>query len=277
MAAIASSYRRIPVAHVEAGLRTHDLANPFPEEMNRTLVDRLSQWHFAPTEGAKENLLSEGLSSPGIFVTGNTVVDSLVRFRALLETPEKRRQWTAFFQHELELPLQAERRSPLVLVTCHRRESFGPDLEAIVQALKRLVKEEREIHLVLPIHPNPHVRGPVREALEGIDRLHLTEPLSYEPFLFLLTQSQLILTDSGGVQEEAPSLGVPTLVMRKKTERPELIQAGWGELVGTSTDSIVETARRWLHAKERPSQPNPFGDGHAAPRIAEILKRVCQT
>ncbi|MBI4125611.1 MAG: UDP-N-acetylglucosamine 2-epimerase (non-hydrolyzing) [Deltaproteobacteria bacterium] len=253
IASLAAAYRKIPVAHVEAGLRSFNHHNPFPEEINRTLVDQVARWCFAPTERSKENLLREGIAPEKIHVTGNTVVDALEMIRGKIG------------------PAPGRGKS-LILVTTHRRESFGKDLQSICRALLVLAERLPETRFVLPVHPNPNVREPVYRLLSSCEQIDLTAPMDYESFLRLLMRADLVLTDSGGVQEEAPSFGVPVVVMRKTTERPELVESGFGELVGTETDAIVAAAHRLL--KNRPrlaGLPNPFGDGQAAPRIVEIL------
>lgn len=270
IASLAAAYRKIPVAHVEAGLRSFHKDNPFPEEINRVLVDQVSDWCFAPTEIAKQNLLKEGIPDAKIYLTGNTVVDALLMIAERLREKETAALWKAFFQKKYRLEVGREK--PLILVTTHRRESFGKDLESICRALLTLAVQMPEAKFILPVHPNPNVRGPVSQLLSSCSQIILSEPLDYEAFLFLLMHADLVLTDSGGVQEEAPSFGVPVVVMRKTTERPELITSGFGERVGTQPDAIVAAALRLL--KKRPDlsgKKNPFGDGHASERIMKIL------
>ena len=278
--ALAAYYQRIPVGHVEAGLRTGDKYNPFPEEGNRVIADHLSDLCFAPTELAKENLLREGVDASNIHVTGNTVVDALLDAVQRLTGDQAQVQQQVFLLQSLPPWLrdyhwsgQGKRR--LILVTGHRRESFGKDMESICYALRQIAQRNEDVEVVYPVHMNPNVREPVYRIVGDVDRVHLLEPLGYAPFVWLMSQSHLILTDSGGIQEEAPSLGKPTLVMRKTTERPEGIEAGTALLVGVDTDSIVVAAQRLLDDKEAyqrmATAKNPYGDGHAAERIAEIL------
>jgi UDP-N-acetylglucosamine 2-epimerase (non-hydrolysing) len=263
--ALAAFYQRIPVAHVEAGLRTGDLAQPFPEEANRVLTGRLTALHFPPTGRAAENLRREGVPEDRMFVTGNTGLDALLYVR---------RQYDA---GKLQAPVWpwTGRAPRLILVTGHRRESFGDGFERICQALLELARRP-EVELVYPVHPNPNVRGPVERWLGGHERIHLIEPQDYVPFVDLMRQSALILTDSGGVQEEAPSLGKPVLVMREKTERQEAVEAGTARLVGTDPGRILAEANQLLDDTEeyerRRRIHNPYGDGEASRRIAAALR-----
>jgi UDP-N-acetylglucosamine 2-epimerase (non-hydrolysing) len=263
MCGLAAFYRGIPVAHVEAGLRTSSPVNPFPEEMNRRLTTALSSLHFAPTTRARDCLLSEGVAHDRVFVTGNTVVDALMQIR------------------ESE-PFQAARarvnREPgerLLLVTLHRRESWGAPLAGMCRALRAVAQARSDVRFVMPVHLNPAVRQVVHEWLGGVPRISLIEPLDYLDFIALMEASWLVLTDSGGVQEEAPTLGRPVLVLRDTTERPEAVDHGVARLVGTSPDAILTTTLDLLdHPAQRDRMArtvNPFGDGHAATRIAEIL------
>ncbi len=258
MAALAAAYQKIPVAHVEAGLRTGEFFNPFPEEINRRVISAATRFHFAPTEQAATALRNEGIPPAWIHVTGNTVIDAL-RMTALREV-----------EAAVELP-----EGPLVLITAHRRESFGGPLESICRALRRLADENPDAVLVYPVHLNPNVREPVLRILGGHPRIHLTEPQRYEQFVHWMKRASLILTDSGGIQEEAPFLRVPVLVMRDTTERPEAVAAGAAKLVGTEEDRIVGEASRLLRdplARQVMSQAgSPFGDGYAAARIAAVL------
>jgi UDP-N-acetylglucosamine 2-epimerase (non-hydrolysing) len=264
-AALAAFYERIPVGHVEAGLRTGDKYSPYPEEMNRRLVSSLADLHFAPTRAAKENLLSEGVSRSRIHVTGNTVVDALKamrRSKAVLRMP-------------VLDGIPKEHR--VILVTAHRRESFGPGFERICRALRTIVERNPDVVVVYPVHLNPNVRKPAREILGRVLRVHLIEPLEYLPFVRLMERAYLILTDSGGIQEEAPALGKPVLVMRDVTERPEAVVAGTARLVGTETEVIVAATERLLHSaaayRKMVRARNPFGDGRASSRIAAALRR----
>ena len=268
-ASLAAYYERIPVGHVEAGLRTGNIYSPWPEEVNRKLAGVLAAWHFAPTGAAKANLLREGVSNTAIHVTGNTVVD------ALLNVVQKIRTDSAL-QSRLALQFsQLNRERKLILVTGHRRENFGEGFEHICNALHTLAQRS-DVEIVYPVHLNPNVQEPVRRRLGTLDNVHLIAPQDYLPFVYLLDRAYLILTDSGGIQEEAPSLGKPVLVMRDTTERPEAIQAGTVELVGTSTLRIVDAAVRLLdesaHYERMAQTHNPYGDGLAAIRICNILK-----
>ena len=263
-AALAAYYLKIKVGHVEAGLRTLDKYNPFPEELNRRLVGHIADLHFAPTKRAKENLLFEGIPEGSIFVTGNTVVDAL--FMILARTTSEDYLPKALSQPDRKL----------ILVTAHRRESFGEGIANICLALKEIVKRVPDVEIVYPVHLNPNVREPVYRMLGGVERVHLIEPLDYIPFVHLMKASYLILTDSGGIQEEAPSLGKPVLVLRNITERPEAVEAGAAKLVGTDPQRIVAETLRLLQDPSEYSKmanvPNPFGDGRAALRIADILE-----
>ena len=260
MASLAAFYHRVPVGHVEAGLRTLDRFAPFPEEINRRLTSHLADYHFAPTKWARANLLKEGIPSKRVLVTGNTVID------AFLETHARVLRHPPAIAQLKGLNLDSGK---LIVVTAHRRESFGRGITAICAALKRLALEREDVRIVYPVHPNPNVQGPVRKTLEGIDRIHLIDPLEYPQFVWLLSKAYLALTDSGGIQEEMPSLGRPVLVMREKTERPEGVQAGVCKLVGTSTESIVSAVVRLLDDRRAyrrfAARHNPFGDG-TAPR-----------
>jgi UDP-N-acetylglucosamine 2-epimerase (non-hydrolysing) len=262
-AALAAFYERIPVAHVEAGLRTHKPYSPFPEEMNRRLTDHLSTWLFSPTEHAKQNLLSEGFPPERIFVTGNTVVDAL-----LMILRDERFQ-------ELEPPVVVPDNHRLILVTAHRRESFGQGIENICRALRELVDRYQDVEIVYPVHLNPNVQEPVRRMLGGVERVHLLKPLEYLSLLKLMDQAYLILTDSGGIQEEAPTLRKPVLVLREVTERPEGVQVGVARLVRTETEHIVRETQRLLEDRQAYKAmcpgPNPYGDGHASERITKLL------
>jgi UDP-N-acetylglucosamine 2-epimerase (non-hydrolysing) len=271
-ATLASFYRRIPVAHVEAGLRTGNLLSPWPEEANRKLTGALASLHFAPTQRARQNLLAEGVRDEKIVVTGNTVIDALLHVRERLASDDDLR-------HDAQrgLPnLDAARR--LILVTGHRRESFGDGFARICTALARLAKAYPEVDIVYPVHLNPSVREPVNRLLTGIENVHLIEPLDYLPFVSLMGDAYLILTDSGGVQEEAPSLGKPVLVMRDTTERQEAIDAGVVQLVGTEIEAIVSGVTRLMESDElyrsMSRGENPYGDGRACERIVGALMRA---
>jgi len=251
------------VAHVEAGLRTGDPRQPFPEEMNRVLVSRLATLHFAPTEASARNLTREGVDQSKVFVTGNTAIDSVLYVRDAIEN--------GTFKPEIP---GLNPRKKLVLVTAHRRESFGAGFESICRALTRLAARP-DVELVYPVHPNPNVQDPVKKNLAA-SNVRLIEPLGYIEFVALMARAHIILTDSGGIQEEAPSLGKPVLVMREKTERPEAVEAGTSILVGTDEDRIVRETQILLDDRaeyERRSRVhNPYGDGHASERIRDILR-----
>jgi len=269
-AALASFYKRIPVAHIEAGLRSHDLYSPWPEELNRKVIGDIAAWHFVPTEEARNNLLAENKDASRIFVSGNTVVDSLLHFSARFEQDAS---LAAPMEKRFEF-IDATKR--LILVTGHRRENFDSGIERICAALKTLAARG-DVEIVYPVHPNPQVMGPVHAALDGVAGIHLIEPQDYLPFLYLLKRADLVLTDSGGVQEEAPSLGKPVLVLRDNTERPEGVRAGTAILVGTDTNRIVGEATRLLDDAQAYAQMahrhNPYGDGKASLRILEELAR----
>jgi len=262
--ALAAFYHRIAVAHVEAGLRTGDLHQPFPEELNRVLTSRIASFHFAPTAGAQAALLKEDVAPETIFVTGNTGIDAVLWVRDALD------------RGKLQAPpwpwLDSGKK--LVLVTSHRRESFGPGFERSMRALSRLAQRP-DVQIVYPVHRNPQVLGPAHAMLSDVPNVVLLEPLPYVPFVDLMRRAWLIVTDSGGIQEEAPSLGKPVLVLRQKTERPEAVEAGTVKLVGTDEQRIVSEATRLL---DDPAEylrmtrmHNPYGDGHACERIAKVL------
>lgn len=268
-ASLAAFYRRVPVGHVEAGLRTGDLLSPWPEEANRRLTGVLAALHFAPTERARCNLLAEGVAGDRIVVTGNTVIDALLQVRARLAA-------------DPALCREAERRLPpwqpqrrVILVTGHRRESFGAGFERICTALLRIARLHPDVDIVYPVHLNPDVREPVNRLLTNVPTIHLIEPLDYLPFVRLMDRAYLILTDSGGVQEEAPSLGKPVLVMRATTERQEALDAGVVQLVGTDVERIVEAVSQLLTDPRRyramTRGGNPYGNGQASERIADAL------
>jgi len=265
---LAAYYLKIKIGHVEAGLRTYDKYNPFPEEMNRRLTDTLCDLYFAPTDLAKQNLLREGVLEEKVFVTGNTVIDAL--FLVLS------RESQVGGQQLLEDSGLSTDDSRLILVTGHRRESFGKGFENMCQGLKRIADHYPDIQVIYPVHLNPNVRKPVQRILGAIRNVHLIEPLDYALFVFLMNRAYLVLTDSGGIQEEAPSLGKPVLVMREKTERPEAIEAGTAKLVGTDSERIFTEAQRLLDNADEYNKMaravNPFGDGKAAERIVQVLQ-----
>ncbi|HLS11278.1 MAG TPA: UDP-N-acetylglucosamine 2-epimerase (non-hydrolyzing) [Flavobacteriaceae bacterium] len=269
IAALAAFYNGSKVCHIEAGLRTFNKWSPFPEEMNRKLTARLTDYHFAPTIRAKTNLLKEGIADDHIFVTGNTVIDALIHsVDAVTKAP------SALIQ---EIDEWLDER-PLLLITGHRRENHGEGFERICKALQIIAQNNPEIALIYPVHLNPNVQKPVNKYLQGILNIKLLEPLTYQDFIWLMHRSKLIITDSGGVQEEAPSLGKPVLVMRDTTERPEAVEAGTVILVGTNTDKIVSETEDLLRNTDRYNKMselhNPYGDGQASKRIVEIIKHL---
>lgn len=259
--ALACFYHKIPFGHVEAGLRTWDMQNPFPEEMNRVIAGRLAKWHFAPTESSRQNLLREGVLDKDIVVTGNTVID------ALLSVAER----------DVELPVKLDPSKRLILVTAHRRENFGKPFEQVCRALLTLLERNPDVQVLYPVHPNPNVREIAHELLGKHPRVVLCDPLDYLPFVSAMKHAYLILSDSGGVQEEAPALGKPVLVLRHETERPEAVEEGVVKLVGTDFDAIVSETQYLLdnesayRAMDR--GVSPYGDGHAATRIVNVIKK----
>ena len=268
-ASLAAYYQQIAVGHVEAGLRTGNIYSPWPEEMNRRLTGAITRYHFSPTERSRQNLLNEGVDDGTILVTGNTVIDALLTVVDKVRTDARLQQQMA----ERFSFLSENRR--LILVTGHRRENFGDGFENICRALRTLADTHPDVEICYPVHLNPNVQEPVKRILGDIDRVHLIEPQDYLPFVYLMDRSYLIITDSGGVQEEAPSLGKPVLVMRDTTERPEAVEAGTVKLVGTDADTIVAQATRLLQddtAYQSMSRAhNPYGDGRAAVRIVQAL------
>jgi UDP-N-acetylglucosamine 2-epimerase (non-hydrolysing) len=266
-AAVAAFYQKIPVGHVEAGLRTHDLMNPYPEEFNRRAADAVSTLHFAPTPLSKRNLIRERVPAGGIFITGNTGIDALrlvvARMRAgRLPKPP------------VTLQRLAER--PFILVTAHRRENFGEPLADVCRAIRKIALERTALHFVYPVHPNPNVLRPVGEHLSSLPNVHLLEPLDYADLIFLMRKAVIVLTDSGGLQEEAPALGKPVLVLRQVTERPEAVRAGTVRLVGTDPGAIRRWVARLLDDKacyrRMANAVNPYGDGRAADRTVEAIR-----
>lgn len=271
-ASLAAYYQQIPVAHVEAGLRTGNIYSPWPEEGNRKLTGALATLHFAPTITAEANLLREGVDPESIIVTGNTVIDALLDVVKRLDSDEELSAVAA----KPSAFLDPSRK--LILVTGHRRESFGDGFERICQALIDVAQQHLDIDIVYPVHLNPNVREPVNRLLSGISNVYLIEPLDYLPFVFLMSRAYIVLTDSGGIQEEAPSLGKPVLVMRDTTERPEAVEAGTVKLVGTDTSSIVRELNRLLLDQDAyrvmSYAHNPYGDGQACGRIVEALRKI---
>lgn len=268
-ATLAAYYQQIPVGHVEAGLRTGNIYSPWPEEANRKLTGALATLHFAPTNASAQNLLNEGVSKSIIHTTGNTVIDALQEVIAKLDSNTELQQK---FSNQFDF---LDNNKRLVLVTGHRRESFGGGFERICQALVETAKKHEDVQVVYPVHLNPNVREPVNRLLQGIDNVHLIEPLDYLPFVYLMNRAHIILTDSGGIQEEAPSLGKPVLVMRDTTERPEAVDAGTVRLVGTDIQAITNSFDELLTHKAAYDAMafahNPYGDGQACNRIKETL------
>ena len=266
---IASFYSGAKVCHVEAGLRTHNKLSPFPEEINRQVTGRISDYHFAPTLASKGNLLKENISEDAILVTGNTVID------ALFDSIEKVNETPSDLIRELSSKISDKE---VILVTGHRRENHGEGLERICRALKRIAEDDYDRLIVYPVHLNPKVQEPVKRILSDVSNVLLIDPLAYQDFIWLMNRSKIIITDSGGVQEEAPSLGKPVLVMRDTTERPEAVYAGTVILVGTNEDLIVSKALDLLNNKENYDRMsklhNPYGDGLAAKRIVEFIKKI---
>jgi UDP-N-acetylglucosamine 2-epimerase (non-hydrolysing) len=264
--ALSAFYQHIPVGHIEAGLRTYDFDSPFPEEMNRVLTGRLATLHFAATDWARQNLLRENVESERITVTGNSGIDAVLHIRDGLTAGSLAAGDWSFLDSGLRL----------IAVTAHRRESFGAGFESICRALRRIA-ERGDVELVYPVHPNPQVAGPVKRFLEGVPHIHLIEPLDYVPFVDLMRRSDLLLTDSGGIQEEGPSLGKPVVVMREKTERPEAVEAGTALLAGVDEDTLVNVVSGLLDdPRERLRMSrihNPYGDGRASQRIADAALR----
>ena len=272
-ASLAAFYMQIPVGHVEAGLRTYNMLSPWPEEMNRQVTDRICTYYFAPTEQSRANLLQENIDAKKIFITGNTVIDALLMAVDIIST-------TAGVKEKMAKELQEKGYTvgdrEYILVTGHRRENFGDGFLHICKAIKELAALHPEMDIVYPVHLNPNVQKPVYELLSGLSNVYLISPLDYLPFIYAMQHSTLLLTDSGGVQEEAPSLGKPVLVMRDTTERPEAVEAGTVKLVGTDASAIVSNVVELLQNKEVYRQMsethNPYGDGHACERIMAALR-----
>jgi UDP-N-acetylglucosamine 2-epimerase (non-hydrolysing) len=271
---LAAYYQKIAVGHVEAGLRTHNIYSPWPEEGNRQVTGRLANYHFAPTEESAANLLKENVDVSNVIVTGNTVIDALLTVVSKIESDKALEQSLEALVTEKGYALDKSKR--LILVTGHRRENFGQGFLNICEGLKALALEYPDVDIVYPVHLNPNVQKPVNEILSDVDNVHLIAPLDYEPFVYLMHKSHFILTDSGGIQEEAPSLGKPVLVMRDTTERPEAVKAGTVKLVGTDKDKIIKECRVLLDDEEAykvmSKSHNPYGDGKACNRIVSYLK-----
>jgi len=273
---LAAFYASLPVGHVEAGLRTYDLKSPFPEEFNRQITSKIANWHFAPTNLSQQNLLAEGIKKNLITVTGNTVIDAL---HWVLKKIEKNKNLQKKLEDFLNSSLSFDiKKNKYLLITAHRRENFGDGFFQMCNAIERLAKKYPKIHFVYPVHPNPNVSGPVYKVLKGFDNIHLIKPLGYEPFVYLLKYSHVVLTDSGGIQEEAPSLGKPVLVMRDTTERPEAVKAGTVEIVGSNCQKIIDGVSKLLdnkkHYQKMSHAHNPYGDGFAASRIVDVLRTI---
>ncbi|HCM2158305.1 TPA: UDP-N-acetylglucosamine 2-epimerase (non-hydrolyzing) [Vibrio parahaemolyticus] len=270
-ASLAAYYEQIEVGHVEAGLRTGNIYSPWPEEANRRLTGVLTKYHFAPTETSKENLLRENFTPEDIFVTGNTVIDALLMVKDKIESDSDLSATLA-----AQFPFLDDNKE-LILVTGHRRESFGGGFERICDALAQTARQHPNVQILYPMHLNPNVREPVNRILGDVENVLLIEPQQYLPFIYLMSRSHIILTDSGGIQEEAPSLGKPVLVMRDTTERPEAVKAGTVKLVGTNTDKIITALEILLKDevkyKEMSYAHNPYGDGHACQMILDILAK----
>jgi UDP-N-acetylglucosamine 2-epimerase (non-hydrolysing) len=274
--AMAGFYAGVPVGHVEAGLRTYDMTAPFPEEFNRQMTSKVARWHFAPTALSRDNLLAEQVPPSAITVTGNTVIDSLywVLGRIKLD-PERRLVSDKVLNDALSFSWLTQK---FVLITGHRRENFGDGFLQICSAIHDLALRYTDVHFVYPVHLNPNVRKPVNTLLTGLANVHLIEPLDYEPFVYLLKHAHIVLTDSGGIQEEAPSLGKPVLVMREVTERPEAVEAGTVELVGADKARIIIGVARLLddqvYYQAMSRAHNPYGDGNACQKIIDVLKHI---
>lgn len=274
--AMAGFYEGVPVGHVEAGLRTHDIHAPYPEEFNRQVTSRVTRWHFAPTPCSRDNLLAERVPAEHITVTGNTVIDALFWVLGRLDADaERRERISRHLSDALPFDWTTER---LVLITGHRRENFGDGFLQICEALKSLANRYPAVQFVYPVHLNPQVQGPVMSLLAGLANVHLIAPLDYEPFVYLLKHAYLVLTDSGGIQEEAPSLGKPVLVMREVTERPEAIDAGTVRLVGANRQRIIDRVSELFEDeasyRAMSRAHNPYGDGQACERIISVLRDI---
>ncbi|MCF6768125.1 UDP-N-acetylglucosamine 2-epimerase (non-hydrolyzing) [Thiotrichales bacterium 19S11-10] len=268
-AALSAFYHKVKIAHVEAGLRTYNLFSPYPEEANRQLVSRIANLHFAPTAVSKSNLISEGADQDKIHITGNTVIDALLWVKDKITWQDK---WSSVFKTAVPV---LENKLPFIMITGHRRENHGKGFINICEAIKALAMKYVHMHFIYPVHLNPNVKKPVFELLSASDNIHLIEPLDYEPFIYLMMNCYLVLTDSGGIQEEAPSLGKPVLVMRDTTERPEGINAGTAKLVGTNKEKIIAEVSELVDTVEAYEQMaqavNPYGDGSASQKIITQL------
>jgi len=271
---LAAYYQKIDIAHIEAGLRTGNIYSPWPEEANRKLTSCLTRYHFAPTFKSKQNLINENIDEKNVIITGNTVIDALFLILEKIRKDAKlKKKIDIMFE---SIGLNFEDKKKIILVTGHRRENFGEGFVNICEALKTVALKNRDIDIVYPMHLNPNVREPIKRTLLGVKNIHLIEPLEYEQFVYLMSKSYIILTDSGGIQEEAPSMGKPVLVMRDTTERPEAIESGTVKLVGTDTKVIVEEVTKLLNSKDAYNSMskavNPYGDGQSCSKIIEFLK-----
>jgi UDP-N-acetylglucosamine 2-epimerase (non-hydrolysing) len=273
-ASMAGFFAGVPIGHVEAGLRTYRITEPFPEEFNRQVASKVSRWNFAPTEGNRQNLLKESFEDTSITVTGNTVIDAL--FLALDQIdndPKKVKEITRNLTDQLAFDWRGEK---FVLITGHRRENFGDGIQQICEAIVALAKEYPQVHFVYPVHLNPSIQKPVHDLLNGYSNIYLIEPLAYPEFVYLMKHSHIVLTDSGGIQEEAPSLGKPVLVMRDVSERPEAITFGTVKLVGARSEAIIRGVKELLNSEsayqKMAQQTNPYGDGNACKRIIDALR-----
>ena len=276
-AALAAYYQQIKVAHIEAGLRTGDIYSPWPEEANRQLTSQITTYHFAPTETSKKNLLKENIPDEKIVVSGNTVIDALfLALEKIKNNPSLEQEIIQQIEKAVNASNFKLQTSNFILVTGHRRENHGQGFINICHALKTIALNNPNVHIIYPVHLNPNVQKPVKTLLSEVPNIHLIEPLQYEQFIYLMDRSYFIITDSGGVQEEAPSLGKPVLVMRDTTERPEALEAGTVKLVGTNSEYIVQEAQRLLSDIEiyrlMSQAGNPYGDGHACEKIVETMK-----
>lgn len=278
-ASLAAFYLKIKVGHVEAGLRTFNKYSPFPEEINRRITTSIADYHFAPTTTSKDNLLKENIPKKDIFVTGNTVIDALFLTNDKLKKDSENDTFSKKVKvvSDLIKKINQENNKKIILVTGHRRENFGQGFDNICEAVKEIAKNT-DVEIIYPVHLNPNVKEPVNRIIGDISNIHLIEPLDYEPFVYLMSKSYIILTDSGGVQEEAPSLGKPVLVMRDTTERPEAVTAGTVKLVGTNKDLLIEETNKLLNDdesyKKMSMSHNPYGDGLASKRIIDFLKSL---
>jgi UDP-N-acetylglucosamine 2-epimerase (non-hydrolysing) len=273
-ASMAGFFAGVPIGHVEAGLRTYRITEPFPEEFNRQVVSKVSRWNFAPTEGNRQNLLKESFEDTSITVTGNTVIDALfLALEQIDRDPIKVKEITRNLTDQLAFDWKGER---FVLITGHRRENFGDGIQQICEAIAALAKEYSQVHFVYPVHLNPQIQKPVHDLLKGYSNIHLMEPLAYPEFVYLMKHSHIVLTDSGGIQEEAPSLGKPVLVMRDVSERPEAITFGTVKLVGAKSGAIIQGVKELLDSElayqKMAQQTNPYGDGNACKRIIDVLR-----